>query len=220
MEPIEEFIKKNKDGFEFLELESDSWEQLQGRMSKEKYFSPSNKRIILLLGMLLILMGIYFYFAESKEIEPSYMVGLEKEMYFPELNLMNPDGESIPVSDLKGKVVLVEFWASYCMVCTEHHCYYFKPLYQDFKEAGFEIYSVSTDSSAVNWVHAIERDELDWIHVSDLMGADSPTVNEFEVQQLPTNYLLNHEGKIIAKNIDVHELEDTLNKLLADNSIN
>ncbi len=216
MEPIEEFIKDNKKSFQYLELENDSWDKLEQKMNGK----PKKKRKYLfwwVLSLLLLLTASYFYFAAGTENEEKVYVGLEKEMYFPELNLMNPNGESIAVSELKGKVVLVEFWASYCMVCTHEHCYYFKPLYQTYKEQGFEIYSVSADSSAVNWVHAIQRDEMDWIHVSDLMGEESEIINDFDVKGLPTNYLLNQEGKIIAKNIDVNQLEDTLNQLLAYN---
>ena len=136
-------------------------------------------------------------------------------MLFPDVSLRNPDGEAIALSSLKGKVVLVEFWASYCMVCTEEHCYYFKPLYNTFKDKGFEIYSVSVDSSANNWLKMIDRNELDWIQVSDLMGKDSPISKQFAVNALPTNYLLDQNGKIIAKNVDVSKLEETLPSLLA-----
>ncbi len=221
MDKIEDFIKDNKEEFEYLELRDNDWEQLRHKM-----MVPPKKRSYwywvfpaLVLGGIICLMFMDMGKAITEENEIPYVanVGLDERKYFPELNLMNPDGESISVSELKGKVVLVEFWASYCMVCTKNHCYYFKPLYQTYREQGFEIYSVSTDSSAVNWVHAIEKDELDWIHVSDLMGENSPTVDEFDVRQLPTNYLLDQEGRIIAKNIDVHELEDTLSRLLAFN---
>ena len=134
---------------------------------------------------------------------------------FPNIELRNPNGEMIALSSLQGKVVLVEFWASYCMLCTEEHCYYFKPLYETYKDHGFEIYSVSIDSSATNWLQVIERDQLDWVQVSDLMGNDSPVNEKFEVNSLPTNYLLDRNGKILAKNIPVEDLEETLSHLLA-----
>ncbi len=216
MEPIEEYIKDHSNDFNYLELEENSWDNLHQKM-QEKPKSFQRKFLWIIIGVLSLLF-LFFYWKYPQPEQNYVAIGLEEEMYFPELNLMNPDGESISVSDLKGKVVLVEFWASYCMACTQEHCYYFKPLYKNFKEEGFEIYSVSTDSSAVNWVHAIERDEMDWIHVSDLMGENSPTVSEFDVKHLPTNYLLNQEGKIIAKNVDVEKLEDTLKQLLAYNS--
>ena len=101
------------------------------------------------------------------------------------------------------------------MMCTEDHCYYFKPIYDSYKDSGFEIYSVSVDENVKNWRQAIEKDSLNWIHVSDLMGQESPVYSKYAVNDLPTNYLLNEEGKIIARNIEASELEETLSTLLA-----
>jgi len=101
------------------------------------------------------------------------------------------------------------------MVCNEENCYYFKPLYDEYRKQGFEIYSVSMDSSAISWKNAIQNDGLDWVQVSDLKGFDSPVREEYDVEDLTTNYLLDRNGKIIAKNIDVADLEGELRGIFA-----
>ena len=217
MDHIEDFFKQNKDQFNYLIADSNAWEDLEPQLEplepnqvKSRFYFWRNVAAVLVLGLLL---GNLFFPTKGQ----NFLVdtGLEKDMQFPDLELRNPNGELIPVSSLKGKVVLVEFWASYCMMCTEEHCYYFQPLYNTFKDQGFEIYSVSVDSSATNWLQVIERDQLDWVQVSDLMGSDSPVNEKFEVNALPTNYLLDQNGKVLARNIPVEELEDTLSTLLA-----
>jgi len=217
MDHIEDFFKQNKDQFNYLIADSNAWEDLESQLKpleskqvKSRFYFWRNVAAVLVLGLLL---GNLFF--PTKEQNFLVDTGLEKDMQFPDLELRNPNGELIPVSSLKGKVVLVEFWASYCMMCTEEHCYYFQPLYNTYKDQGFEIYSVSVDSSATNWLQVIERDQLDWVQVSDLMGSDSPVNEKFEVNALPTNYLLDQNGKILARNIPVEELEDTLSTLLA-----
>ncbi len=215
MEPIEDFIKNNKEEFEYIQADQRTWANIQDGLkdTKAKRFSMKSwLKVAAIIGI--GLMMLTHLFTPKTELQ-NQVVGLEEEMLFPDLSLRNPDGESVAISELKGKVVLVEFWASYCMMCTHEHCYYFKPLYDTYKDKGFEIYSVSADSSATNWVHAIEKDTLNWIHVSDLMGNDSPVIQKYDVNGLPTNYLLDQDGKIVARNIEVEKLEETLTALLA-----
>ena len=218
MEPIEEFIQNNKEEFEFLDFEQEGLQcptinpsvkkPIPVRKNKSRWYALAAAVTLLLLSG-----STLFYF--SKGTKNVLTTGLEEQKYFPDLALENPDGETISVADLKGKLVLVEFWASYCMMCTHEQCYYFKPVYQTFKDQGFEIYSVSVDSSAHHWVQSIEKEELNWIQVSDLMGQHSPVIDQFNVSQLPTNYLLDRKGKIIARNIEAEKLEETLSLLLA-----
>ncbi|MEM8906377.1 MAG: redoxin family protein [Bacteroidota bacterium] len=216
MDHIERFFKKNRAQFDELELEPGSWEQLRQQLSAspsrqaKTYILWRNIAAVFVIGLLLANL-----FPRQTPPKLATNFGLKEQMHFPNLELRNPDGELVALSSLKGKVVLVEFWASYCMMCTEEHCYYFKPLYNTYKDQGFEIYSVSVDSSATNWLQVIERDQLDWVQVSDLMGPQSPVNEKFEVNALPTNYLLDQEGKIIAKNIPVEDLEAKLSSLLA-----
>ena len=223
MDKLEQFFKDNQSGFDYLPEEATNWEQMNELLdggNNSTSFQPPRRYIgwWAAAAAVLLLLG-YFRFA-PKTIEAEYsglatLIGLEKDQYFPDLTLQNPEGEMIPVSTLSAQVVLVDFWASSCMVCNEENCYYFKPLYDEYRNKGFEIYSVSMDSSAIAWKHAIQRDGLDWLQVSDLKGFDSPVMEEFNVEVLPTNYLLDRNGKIIAKNIDVADLAGELSQIFA-----
>ncbi len=216
MDNLEKHINHHRDDFNYIETDTNDWEVIQQQLTDKK---PTPKvtqmnwwksvAAVFVLGL-----SCYFFFTKVEKT-PDLMVGLEEEMHFPDITLKNPNGNEISVSDLKGKIVLVDFWASYCMMCTEDHCYYFKPIYNDYKDHGFEIYSISVDENVKNWRQAIEKDSLNWIHVSDLMGQESPVFSKYAVEDLPTNYLLNEEGKIIARNVDASDLEETLSTLLA-----
>ncbi len=219
MEPIEEFIRKNKAAFEFLDFEQEDLQcpTINSRADKSISIRKNNRSrwYAMAAAITLFLIGSSTLFYFSKETKDTLATGLEEQKYFPDLALENPEGETISIANLKGKIVLVEFWASYCMMCTHEQCYYFKPLYNTFKDQGFEIYSVSVDSIEHHWVQSIEKEELNWIQVSDLMGQHSPVIDQFDVTQLPTNYLLDRKGKIIARNIEAEKLEETLSLLLA-----
>ena len=179
MDKFEAFFKDNKEGFDYIEPEADAWDQVHKAL--EQPIKKQNIRSLYWLkiaSVLLLLSGFLAYLYVGNEIPQPQQIGLKEDMLFPDVTLRNPDGQAISLADLKGKVVLVEFWASWCMVCTEEHCYYFKPIYNAYKDHGFEIYSISVDSSATNWVNVIERNELDWIQVSDLMGTNSPITQQ------------------------------------------
>ena len=218
MDNLEKHIKEHQDDFEYIKTDAKDWEAIQQQLNAKK---PATKVVPMnwwrtVAALFAIGLGGYFLFINNeKETIIAETFGLEEEMQFPDIALKNPNGDEISVSDLKGKIVLVDFWASYCMMCTEDHCYYFKPIYNDYKDHGFEIYSISVDENVKNWRQAIEKDSLNWIHVSDLMGQESPVFSKYAVNDLPTNYLLNEEGKIIARNVDASDLEETLSTLLA-----
>ncbi len=216
MDNLEKHINHHRDDFNYIETDAKDWEAIQQQLADKK---PTPKVVRMnwwksVAAVFVLGLSCYFFFTKVEKT-PDLMVGLEEEMHFPDITLKNPNGNEISVSDLKGKIVLVDFWASYCMMCTEDHCYYFKPIYNDYKDHGFEIYSISVDENVKNWRQAIEKDSLNWIHVSDLMGQESPVFSKYAVEDLPTNYLLNEEGKIIARNVDASDLEATLSTLLA-----
>jgi thiol-disulfide isomerase/thioredoxin len=132
----------------------------------------------------------------------------------PEISLANTEGKIIKLSDLKGKVVLVDFWASWCGPCRAENPNVVK-MYQKFKNKGFTVFSVSLDEDATKWKEAITKDQLEWdYHVSDLKGWKSSVVPAFGIEGIPYTVLVNKEGKIIGKNLRGEKLEETLNELL------
>lgn len=137
----------------------------------------------------------------------------------PEIKLENTKGELIRLSALKGNVVLVDFWASWCRPCRVKHPELVK-VYNQFKESkfknasGFEIFSVSLDQNKGAWIKAIEQDQLNWSnHVSDLKGWRSEVVKNYGIKGIPHNVLLNEQGVIIGKNLFGNQLTAVLKKL-------
>jgi thiol-disulfide isomerase/thioredoxin len=124
----------------------------------------------------------------------------------PEINLSTPDGKTMALSSLKGKVVLIDFWASWCAPCRIQNPQLVQ-IYDKYKGKGFEIFGVSLDENAAAWKNAIQKDGLIWPQVSDLMKWQSSVVKEFHIEAIPYGVLIDREGKIIAKGIRTEELE-------------
>lgn len=147
-------------------------------------------------------------------------VGLEIGNVAPELAFQSPDGKTLALSSLRGKLVLVDFWASWCMPCRMENPNVVR-MYQQYKDEtftegkGFTVYSVSLDKNEKNWLDAIKRDKLEWeYHVSDLLGWDSAPAAVYQISSIPSNFLLNAEGVIIAKNLRSTALEEKIKSLV------
>ena len=137
----------------------------------------------------------------------------------PELAYPNPEGEILKLSDLKGKIVLIDFWASWCGPCRMENPNVVR-LYKAFKNKnfqngkGFEIYSVSLDQSKDRWMQAIQKDGLVWPnHVSDLRGWSAQGAALYGVNAIPMTFLIDGDGKVIAKGLRGPQLETVLKEL-------
>jgi len=133
----------------------------------------------------------------------------------PEIKLNGPDGKPVSLSSLRGKVVLIDFWASWCGPCRRENPNVVK-MYQKYKDQGFEIFGVSLDNDANRWKAAIQGDGLTWYHGSDLMGWKSRPAQMYQVHSIPATFLLDKEGKIIAKGLRGPELESAVANALAN----
>ena len=131
----------------------------------------------------------------------------------PDINLKTPEGETLALSSLRGKVVLIDFWASWCGPCRRENPAV-KAIYERYKDKGFEIYGVSLDNSASKWKAAIAKDGLTWKHVSDLGGWKSSAAQLYGVRSIPATFLLDKEGRIYKSGFRSHELEGLLKQLL------
>ena len=127
----------------------------------------------------------------------------------------DPDGNAVEFYDHigKSKYLLLDFWASWCGPCRRENPNIVKA-YQEYKDKGFDIYGVSLDSSKSGWISAIEKDGLTWTNVSDLLLWDSEPAKLYGVRAIPSNFLIDENGVIVAKNVKGEELHKTLNDLL------
>ena len=127
-----------------------------------------------------------------------------------DIRLPDVNNQTVTLSSLKGKVVLVDFWASWCRPCRQT-VPGLKKLYSLYHDKGFEIYGVSLDDNADAWKKAIREDQSAWIHVNDKLGN---VANQWVVSVIPTTYLLDKDGKIVAVDEDEKILSKIIGKLL------
>lgn len=133
----------------------------------------------------------------------------------PDIVMNTPTGEVLSLSSLRGKIVLIDFWASWCKPCRMENPNVVK-LYAKYKDKGFEILGVSLDKEKEAWVQAIKDDNLTWKHVSDLSFWNSAVVKLYNIKGVPYTVLVDKEGKIIAKGLRGQELEQKLEEIFKE----
>jgi len=139
----------------------------------------------------------------------------EKGSEVPEIALPSPEGDTITLSSLRGKYVLLDFWASWCGPCRVENPN-LVAVYKKYSLKGFEIYQVSLDRSRAAWIKAIEDDHLTWKHVSDLQFWNSVVVPVYNIQGIPMNFLLDPEGRIIDQNLRGDMLAEKLKEIFKE----
>lgn len=122
-------------------------------------------------------------------------------------------GDSIKLSSLKGKVVLLDFWASWCGPCRISNKQLVK-LYSKYKDKGFEIFGVSLDEETADWKKAITKDKISWLQAIDDRGWDAQSAIKWQVDAIPASFLINKNGDVVAINLEKNELEQKIKELL------
>lgn len=160
------------------------------------------KKTLLILGFLLCVI------TNSK----AQVVGTDVGDIAPEIDLPDPKGNNVVLSSLRGDLVLVDFWASWCGPCTKEHPELIK-LYNTY-QGKFSIYSVSMDTKKPLWLAAIAKQKLPWTQVSDLKYWTSPVVGDYMLQSVPLNFLIDKNGIILAKNVHGNALNEMVKSIL------
>lgn len=129
-----------------------------------------------------------------------------------DIAMPDKNGQTVTLKSIKAKYVLIDFWGSWCAPCRRESGE-LAALYEKFKPQGFEIYGVGLESERELWLGAIEQDKRVWANVSTFQEFETPVAFEYGVTSLPANFLIDSNGKVVAKNLHGKELKDTIESL-------
>ncbi len=177
------------------------------------------KKFSFLIPLVLVAVLVFAFMSDKPSPARMYIKAPQLGDTAPDLSLANANGVMYKLSDLRGKIVLVDFWASWCGPCRKENPNLVRT-YDNFHNARFKnakeftIYSVSLDNNEAPWLKAIKKDDLKWdYHVSDLMGWDSPAAATYGVEAIPSNFLLDEKGVIVGINLRGKKLDEALKAL-------
>ena len=175
----------------------------------KKYLSISN-----IISTILLIGALYFIYDYTFNREPKFIVGEEA----PDFKAKKPDGSTLKLSDYEGKLVLLDFWGTWCGPCVQEIPALVQ-VYDKYKDTqfgdanGFEILAVAMDKDKDRWMKTIENRGMNWEgHVSDLKRMRGVVGSLYRIREIPTKYLLNENGVIISVNPTVQELDMILAK--------
>ena len=134
-----------------------------------------------------------------------------KQTNFPEIAMPDMYGKEIKLSSLEGKVILLHFWSAAIGNGNAVNAD-LKKIYEKYHDRGFEIYQVAVDTSKAAWINAVQEQQLPWISVSDLLGESSPALGVYNIGKLPSNYLIDRSGNIVAKDLAGDKLDAEIQK--------
>ena len=184
---LDALVEKNKDNIFAAYIQTIGMEQMNLEALKACYQRLSEK---------------------ARQLEPGKQVaariqaleGVEVNAIAPNFTLRTPEGKEVAMYDVKGEIKIIDFWASWCGPCRLENPNMVK-LYQDFKDKGLAVMSVSLDEKKDKWIEAIQKDGLTWLHLSDLKGWKGEIVKLYNIDGVPTIFVLDENNRIIAKNL-------------------
>ncbi len=158
----------------------------------------------------------------SKDVQASYYATRIKQIakpepkigqLAPEFKQNTPDDKLVQLSDYRGKLVLLDFWASWCKPCRQNNPALVR-LYEKYHPLGLEIIGISLDAEKELWVKAIQKDKLTWTHISDLKGWGNDIAQTYKIESIPNTVLIDAKGTIVAMGIEPQQLNKVLDSLL------
>lgn len=190
------FIFSHPDSYVSLDLIRDNKMAVIDPVAFEPYYSKLSSRVL----------ASFTGKSVTANYDKAKQIALGKTVDFTQ---MDDKGNTFQLSSLKGKYVLVDFWASWCVPCRAENPHLLKA-YNQFKDKNFEIVGVSLDETRSAWLNAVKHDGMPWIQVSDLKGFKSDVALQYGISAIPQNFLVNPEGVIIAKNLRGEDVDKKL----------